>query len=148
MAWDFSTDPEDQKMLDWIREFVRAEVEPIDVISHELTHEQLQTLLAPLKEEMGDKGFKHRSLFDFFVARVQRYLHVALCMDPANEGFLLRCESNPALYMRCSFAVRESLSTALTACTSAASTVASAAASPERAAVCAAQAEDIKYTYP
>jgi len=23
-------------------------------------------------------------------------------MDPANEGFLLRCESNPALYMRCS----------------------------------------------
>ena len=51
---------------------------------------------------MGDKGFKHRSLFDFFVARVQRYLHVALCMDPANEGFLLRCESNPALYMRCS----------------------------------------------
>ena len=33
---------------------------------------------------------------------MQRYLHVALCMDPANEGFLLRCESNPALYMRCS----------------------------------------------
>ena len=64
--------------------------------------QELEPLLSPLKEEMGDKGFKHRSLFDFFVSRVQRYLHVALCMDPANEGFLLRCESNPALYMRCS----------------------------------------------
>ena len=51
---------------------------------------------------MGDRGFAHRSLFDFFVSRVQRYLHVALCMDPANPNFLLRCESNPALYMRCS----------------------------------------------
>ena len=63
--------------------------------------QELEPLLAPLKEEMGQHGFKYRSLFDFFVARVQRYLHVALCMDNANDNFLVRCESNPALYTRC-----------------------------------------------
>ena len=32
MAWDFETDPEFQKKLDWISEFVRAEVEPLDLV--------------------------------------------------------------------------------------------------------------------
>src|SRR5687768_16313230 len=31
MAWDFSTDPEFQEKLDWIDEFVREEVEPLDL---------------------------------------------------------------------------------------------------------------------
>ena len=31
MAWDFSTEPEFQEKLDWIGEFVRNEVEPIDL---------------------------------------------------------------------------------------------------------------------
>jgi acyl-CoA dehydrogenase len=32
MAWDFETDPEFQKELDWIDEFVRREVEPLDQV--------------------------------------------------------------------------------------------------------------------
>ena len=64
--------------------------------------QELEPMLAPLKEEMGQHGYKHRSLFDFFVARVQQNLHVALCMDPPTSSFLMRCESNPALYTRCS----------------------------------------------
>lgn len=31
MAWDFETDPEFQKKLDWMDEFVREEVEPLDL---------------------------------------------------------------------------------------------------------------------
>ena len=31
MAWDFSTEPEFQAKLDWIREFVEGEVEPLDL---------------------------------------------------------------------------------------------------------------------
>ena len=31
MAWDFETDPEYQKKLDWVDEFVREEVEPLDL---------------------------------------------------------------------------------------------------------------------
>ena len=51
---------------------------------------------------MGKHGYQHRSLYDFFVHRVQQMLHVVLAMDPSNPTFLLRCESNPALYTRCS----------------------------------------------
>ena len=32
MAWDFSTEPEFDKKLDWIREFVHEEVEPLEVL--------------------------------------------------------------------------------------------------------------------
>ncbi len=31
MAWDFETDPEFQEKLDWADEFVREEVEPLDL---------------------------------------------------------------------------------------------------------------------
>ena len=31
MAWDFSTEPEFQEKLDWIREFVATEIEPLDL---------------------------------------------------------------------------------------------------------------------
>lgn len=29
MAWDFETDPDYQKELDWVDEFVREEIEPL-----------------------------------------------------------------------------------------------------------------------
>ena len=32
MAWDFETDPEFQEQLEWIDEFVREEIEPLDFI--------------------------------------------------------------------------------------------------------------------
>ena len=32
MAWDFETDPEFQKKLDWVDAFVREEVEPLDLV--------------------------------------------------------------------------------------------------------------------
>ena len=63
--------------------------------------QELEPMLAPLKEEFGKAGYKHRSVFDLFVARVKEYLHVAISMDPTNPSFLMRCESNPALYTKC-----------------------------------------------
>lgn len=45
---------------------------------------------------------RHRTVHDFFVSRVKRHLHVILAMDATNPGFLVRCESNPALYTKCS----------------------------------------------
>ncbi len=32
MAWDFSTEPGFQKELDWIEEFTRQEIEPLDYV--------------------------------------------------------------------------------------------------------------------
>lgn len=64
------------------------------------THEELETLLAPLRERALEDG-TYRSVYDFFVSRVKRYLHVVLSMDATNHSFLNRCEANPALYTRC-----------------------------------------------
>ncbi|KAG5188873.1 dynein heavy chain, N-terminal region 2-domain-containing protein [Tribonema minus] len=62
------------------------------------TPEELEPLLAPLREKMLEEG---KTLAEFFVSRVQRFLHVALALDPTHPQFVIRCESNPALYTRC-----------------------------------------------
>ncbi|CAM9278979.1 unnamed protein product, partial [Hapterophycus canaliculatus] len=64
------------------------------------SQEELEPLLAPLKEQMREDG-NHKTTYEFFISRVQKNLHVALCMDPTNPRFAVRCESNPALYNRC-----------------------------------------------
>ena len=60
MAWDFETDPEYQKTLDWADEFVREEVEPLDLA---FPHQQFVLLdgkrrkaIDPLKEEVRRRG--------------------------------------------------------------------------------------------
>ena len=32
MAWDFSTDPEFQEKLDWIEQFCKEKIEPLDYV--------------------------------------------------------------------------------------------------------------------
>jgi len=56
MAWDFATEPEFEETLAWMREFVRDQIEPIDVISDELDQTQLDALTAPLKQEVKRRG--------------------------------------------------------------------------------------------
>jgi dynein heavy chain 2 len=66
------------------------------------THEELEPLLSPLKELMLQDGARTcRTPYEFFVSRVRDNLHICLGMDPDHPQFLVRCESNPALYMRC-----------------------------------------------
>jgi dynein heavy chain 2 len=40
--------------------------------------------------------------YAYFVYRIQQNLHIVISMDPTNELFRSRCESNPALFNRCS----------------------------------------------
>lgn len=58
--WDFSTDPEFQAQLDWMDEFVRDRIEPLDVLFGSLTYhsveEPLRTMVAGLKQEVRDRG--------------------------------------------------------------------------------------------
>jgi acyl-CoA dehydrogenase len=56
MAWDFSTEPEFQEQLDWMREFVRAEVYPLEVVFDELGEQGFDHAIAPLKEEVKARG--------------------------------------------------------------------------------------------
>jgi acyl-CoA dehydrogenase len=54
MAWDFSTEPEFQAHLDWMREFVREEIWPLETL--DLSMEQLDRAMAPLKERVKERG--------------------------------------------------------------------------------------------
>jgi len=56
MAWDFSTEPEFQEKLDWMRRFVREEIWPLETIVDDITQEQLDRLYAPLQEEVKRRG--------------------------------------------------------------------------------------------
>jgi acyl-CoA dehydrogenase len=56
MAWDFETEPEFQRKLDWADEFVREEVEPLDLVwGHEQfapLNETRRKVVDPLKQEV------------------------------------------------------------------------------------------------
>jgi acyl-CoA dehydrogenase len=56
MSWDFETDPDYQAQLDWADEFVREEVEPLDLLWPGLTFTppdaRLKKVLDPLKEQV------------------------------------------------------------------------------------------------
>ena len=62
MAWDFSTEPEYQAQLDWVREFVHDEIEPLDLafphhVVYDKTHPVHREVVRPLQEEVKRRGF-------------------------------------------------------------------------------------------
>ena len=59
MGWDFETDPDVQRELDWVDEFVRTEIEPVDqVIEHAWNvHDPARNaLIKPLQQVVRDKN--------------------------------------------------------------------------------------------
>src|SRR3954447_3817512 len=56
MAWDFSTEPEFQAQLDWMREFVQAEIWPIEPVFDELGEDGFRRVIGPLQEEVKGRG--------------------------------------------------------------------------------------------
>jgi acyl-CoA dehydrogenase len=54
VAWDFSTEPEFEAQLEWMRAFVRDEVFPLETL--ELGHDRLLALVRPLQEEVKRRG--------------------------------------------------------------------------------------------
>src|SRR3954454_19430846 len=56
MAWDFSTDPEFQEQLDWMRELVRTEVWPIETVFDELGEEGFRRAIKPLQDQVKARG--------------------------------------------------------------------------------------------
>ena len=56
MAWDFSTEPEFEEHLSWMRDLVRDEIWPIEAIADEIEQPELDRLLAPLKGRVKERG--------------------------------------------------------------------------------------------
>ena len=56
MAWDFSTEPEFEAQLAWMREFVREEIWPLESIFDELGDEGFRRAIVPLQEAVKERG--------------------------------------------------------------------------------------------
>ena len=56
MAWDFSTEPEFEEHLAWMRELVRDEIWPIETIDEELDQTTLDRIYEPLQEQVKERG--------------------------------------------------------------------------------------------
>lgn len=57
MAWDFETDPEFQKKLDWIEDFMREEVEPLSHLGvAPYSSVGREKLIKPLQQQVKDQG--------------------------------------------------------------------------------------------
>jgi acyl-CoA dehydrogenase len=52
--WDFSTEPEFQAHLDWMRAFVREEIWPLETL--DLEYDQLMRAFAPLQARVRERG--------------------------------------------------------------------------------------------
>src|SRR3979490_1434790 len=60
MAWDFSTEPEFEAKLDWMRGFVREEIIPLETLAEEWRSDEgrrtFAAITAPLKQEVRNRG--------------------------------------------------------------------------------------------
>ncbi len=56
MPWDFSTEPEFETKLEWMRGFVREHVWPLETLAGELGWEGLRRAAAPLQEQVKARG--------------------------------------------------------------------------------------------
>ena len=62
MAWDFETEPDFQRKLDWMAEFVREEVEPLDVLfdepgaPYDTRNATTRRIVEPLQDEVEQQG--------------------------------------------------------------------------------------------
>jgi acyl-CoA dehydrogenase len=54
MAWDFSTEPEFEEKLEWMRTFVREEIYPLETLDFD--EDTFRRLTDPLKEEVKKQG--------------------------------------------------------------------------------------------
>ena len=54
MAWDFSTEPEFEEKLAWMRSFVRDEILPVETL--DLPYEQVLEVVKPMQEQVKAKG--------------------------------------------------------------------------------------------
>ena len=59
MAWDFSTDPEFQEQLDWVEQFCREEIEPLELVfpyAVRMRDPKMKALVDPLRDQVKARG--------------------------------------------------------------------------------------------
>jgi acyl-CoA dehydrogenase len=96
MAWEFCTDAETQKQLDWVDGFVREEVEPLDFVianPRDLRDPVRTELIPPLQAVVKQKGLWSTHLSPEWGGQGYGHLHLALL-----EEILGRSQAAPMVF--------------------------------------------------
>jgi len=56
MSWDFSTEPEFEEQLQWMREYVREEIYPVEPIAEEIGNDDLERIFDSLRPSVRERG--------------------------------------------------------------------------------------------
>src|SRR6476660_1130361 len=56
MSWDFSTEPEFEKQLQWMRAFVAEEIYPVEPIAEEIGNDDLERIFDSLRPPVKERG--------------------------------------------------------------------------------------------
>ncbi len=88
MTWDFSTEPEFQEKLDWMRTFVDTEIIPLELISGHLDQPQLDALLVPFKQKIKDANLWAAHLGPEDGGQGMGQLHLALMHEVLGRSLL------------------------------------------------------------
>lgn len=56
MAWDFSTEPEFQEQLDWMRDFVDNEIAPLGLFFDDMNRQSWREAMRPLQDEVRSRN--------------------------------------------------------------------------------------------
>ncbi|KAI8908484.1 dynein heavy chain and region D6 of dynein motor-domain-containing protein [Gorgonomyces haynaldii] len=73
-------------------------------------NEELEAIYTTLKELHAQEGSR-QTIYEFFVSRIRKYLHIVFISDAANKDLAIICQSNPALLTRCQIQWQERWST-------------------------------------
>lgn len=66
------------------------------------SNEEMEKLLLPLRSKHDQNSYGTSSVFDLLTSRVMDNLHVVLVMNPENDEYARRCQSNPSILEKCS----------------------------------------------
>ena len=56
MAWDFSTEPEFEEKLGWMRSFIDEEIAPLALFYDDMSTQNWKQATAPLKQQVRERG--------------------------------------------------------------------------------------------
>ena len=65
------------------------------------TPEELEPIITPLREMANNDGYSG-DLYSYYAQSVLKNLHIILIMDCKRNTFSINCDSNPAIYKKCS----------------------------------------------
>ena len=104
MAWDFSTEPEFEEKLAWMRTFVRDEIFPLETL--DLDHETFLNVVKPLQEQVKERGLWASHLPpELGGGGPARTMSAPTCMCEVAVSCARNDASRPVRRFRCSCAI-------------------------------------------